>query len=164
MNKQLLFASLVAVVLFGCATPYQSSSFTGGFTDTQLAPDLFRIAFAGNGRTSRDRVQDFALLRAAELSLANNFRFFAVVETADQSRNMTITLPGSAQTSGTITGGYGNTATYSGTTTYTPPQTQNIFNPGVGLLVRAFSEKPEGVFSYDAQFVNRSIKLKYDIK
>jgi len=71
--------ALGGLLLTACATGYQSSGFTGGFKDTQLAPDVFRVSFSGNGFTSSDRVQDFALLRAAELTLANDARYFAVI-------------------------------------------------------------------------------------
>ena len=71
-TTNLIPALSLALVLSGCATAYQSNSLTGGYTDTQLAPDVFRVSFSGNAFTSNDRVQDFALLRAAELTLANN--------------------------------------------------------------------------------------------
>lgn len=111
--------ALSGLLLTACATGYQNSGFTGGFKDTQLAPDVFRVSFAGNGFTSSDRVQDFALFRAAELTLANDARYFAVMSSADQSRTDTHVTPGSSHTTGTIST-YANTGYYYGTTTYSP--------------------------------------------
>ena len=152
-----------AALVAACATSYQTASFTGGFKDTRLAPDVFRVSFSGNAFTSSDKVQDFALLRAAELTLANDFKYFAVMDSSDQSRTGTIVTPGSAQTSGTVSA-YGNTANYSGTTTYMPPQVTTYYRPGVGLMVRAFPTKPEGIFAFDAVFIAQSIRSKYGIK
>jgi hypothetical protein len=158
-----IIAVATACLLSACATKYQSAGVTGGFSDTQLAPDVFRVTFSGNARTSPDRVQDFALLRAAELCLANNFKYFAVIDSADQSRRRTYVTPGTAQTTGTVNA-YGNTATNFGTTTYTPGQVHNHYKPGVGLIVQGFAEKPQGTFTYDAQFLVRSLKQKYEIQ
>ena len=150
-------------LMAACATAYQSSGFAGGFKDTQLAPDVFRVSFSGNSFTSNDRVQDFALLRAAELTLGNNAMYFAVMSTADQSRTDTYVSPGSAYTTGTASA-YGNTASYSGTTTYTAPQMHTYFKPGVGMMIRTFQIKPEGSFAFDANFIVNSIRTKYLIK
>jgi hypothetical protein len=89
-NTRLLLLSIAtasAVFLSGC-TPYKSNGIMGGYTDTQLAPDVFRIGFQGNGYTSTDRTQDFALLRAADLAIKqsdiNNCASFPVgVQTLD---------------------------------------------------------------------------------
>ena len=157
--------TIIAVALLGtlvtaCATSYQSKGFSGGFEDTQLASDVFRISFSGNAFTSNDRVQNFALLRAAELTLANNFKYFAVINSTDQSRTETYISPGSATTSGTVSA-YGS---YSGTTTYDPPQVHTYYKPGVGLMVRAFPNKPDGIFAFDAEFIAKSIRSKYGIQ
>ncbi len=61
----LLLASVFSLwFLSGCATSYQQRGFAGGYSETQLAPDVFRVNFEGNGYTSSERAQDFALLRA----------------------------------------------------------------------------------------------------
>jgi hypothetical protein len=150
-------AAAAALLLAACATAYQSTGFTGGFRDTQLAPYVFRVSFSGNAFTSNDRVQDFALLRAAELTLANNARYFGVISATDQSRRDTYISPGSSYTTGTASG-YGNTAYYSGTTTYTAPQVQPYYKPCVGMMIRTFKSKPEGGFAFDANFIRNSIR------
>jgi len=155
--------ALLIPLMVACATGYQSSGFTGGFEDTQLAPDIFRVSFSGNAFTSSDRVQNFALLRAAELTLANNAQYFAVITSADQSRTVTHVTPGSSHTSGTIST-YGNTGYYSGTTTYSAPQVNTHYKLGVGMMFRTFQTKPEGGVVFDANFIVTSIRAKYEIK
>jgi hypothetical protein len=147
----------------GCATPYQPIGFAGGYSETQLAPDMFRIAFAGNGYTSGERAQDFALLRAADLCIEHSFKHFAIVNESNSNEVSSFTTPGHADTTGSAYI-YGNQATYSGYTTYTPPQTYFISRPHAGLLVRCFTEKPEGVYAFDAEFLQQSIREKYKVK
>ena len=64
-----LLAFLTLVV--GCSTTYQSKGLTGGYSDTQLSQDVFRVNFAGNAYTSGEKAQDYTLLRAAQLTLTN---------------------------------------------------------------------------------------------
>lgn len=58
-----------AFLLASCATSYQSKGLTGYFSETKLAPDTVQIRFNGNGYTRRERTNDFAMLRAAEVCL-----------------------------------------------------------------------------------------------
>src|SRR5216683_4899111 len=62
-----LWGLLVALALGGCvltsATGYEPAGSDGGYSELQLGPDLFRIAFQGNPYTSQERVADLALLR-----------------------------------------------------------------------------------------------------
>lgn len=166
MKLSLCLALLsVAVVCPGCATPYQPVGFTGGFSETQLAPDVFRIAFAGNGYTSGERAQDFAMLRAADLCVEHGFKCFAIVDESSSTRVSTFTTPGSAQTTGSVSiygNGSGNYyGNYYGQTTYTPPQTYFIHKPRQSLLIQCFNEKPEGVYTFDVGFLQQSIRGKY---
>ena len=80
---------LGALALGGCAsaTGYQSAGADGGYSELQLAHDMFRVAFQGNIYTSQERVADMALLRAADLALAHGARYFVVINHLRQSRN-----------------------------------------------------------------------------
>jgi hypothetical protein len=176
-NVLVVVAALSFVL--GCATPYQSTAFRGGFSETALAPDLFRIVFRGNAFTPRERAQDFALLRASELTIQNGFTCFAIIDEQSSTTMHTITEPGSAHTTASGTGySSGNVylnpygGSYSGTsttniqatTTYTPPQTHVFYKPKTGLFIRAFRDKPEGIVTFDAIFLQQSLKQKYGIQ
>jgi hypothetical protein len=160
--------AFVSITCLGCATPYQPVGFTGGFSETQLAPDLFRITFEGNGYTSTERAQDFALLRAADLCTEHGFKYFAIANESNTTDVSSFTTPGSAQTTGTTYlygSGSGNYyGNYYGQTTYTPPQTHFIFKPKTGLLVQFLKEKPEKGYLFDAAFLQQSIRGKYKIE
>lgn len=151
-----------ATVLSGCATAYQQQGFSGGYSETQLAPDVFRVNFKGNGYTSAERTQDFALLRAAESSLEKGFRYFALLDGSASSKTSTFITPGSSTTTGSFSG-VGNSVSYSGQSTYTPGQMFFISKPEAGLLVKGFTTQPKDVYTFDAEFLRQSLKRKYNL-
>jgi hypothetical protein len=67
------------------ATPYQplntAHSTSGGYTDSQIETNRFKISFSGNAITSRETVERYLLYRAAELTLAQGYDWF---QTADR--------------------------------------------------------------------------------
>jgi hypothetical protein len=79
-------ALAVAAGLSACATatPYQPNipgqQVSGGFSETQLEPDRFRVNFAGNSLTSRETVEGYLLFRAAELTVAEGYDYFVIVD------------------------------------------------------------------------------------
>ena len=165
MKQTLLVAIGCAslVLLAGCATPYQSTGFTGGYSETQLAPDVFRVYFRGNGYTSGERAEDFAMLRAADTCLQHGFTCFALLDERSSTSTSAITTPGYAYTTGSAYA-YGNSATYSGQTFYSPGQTVLIHKPQAGLMIRCFQTKPDAIFTFDAAFLKQSLMQKYHIE
>lgn len=74
-----------ALLVSACATtptPYQpisaSSAVAGGYSEIRLAPDRYRVTFAGNRFTSRERVEASLLYRAADLALQQGFDWFVI--------------------------------------------------------------------------------------
>ncbi len=64
----------------GCATEYgPKSSWGNGYSETQLGPRLWEVRFEGSGLEELERVEDFSLLRAAELCLLDGFNYFLVL-------------------------------------------------------------------------------------
>jgi hypothetical protein len=99
MHSRSICLVVASLILSACATAYQpKDTLTGGFTETQLSPDAYRIVFHGNSSTSKERAQDFALLRAAELSLAAGYPFFTIQDSDNvinrsTSDGLTIGMP-----------------------------------------------------------------------
>ena len=165
MRTAINYSAFIALLLImvSCATPYTSNgpfSFLGGYSDIALAPDVYHISFQGNGYTSSERAQDFALLHAADMTLSHGFRYFAIVNGANNTSVSSITLPGQSYTSANVTG-YGNSAYGTAVTTYDPPTSIPIFKPDSGLLIRCFAERPERGHVFDARFLSNSIRTKY---
>jgi hypothetical protein len=154
---------LISTLLLGCATPYTSKGLIGGYSDTQLAPDVFRVYFSGNHHTSPERAQDFAMLRATDDCLQHGFKYFALIDENSTQSTSVVNLPGSAYTTGSAYA-YGNTATYSGITHFSPGATMVRHKPHETLLIQCYQNKPGGLFTYDAEYLQNSIKQKYGIK
>ncbi len=86
MLRKLLLATALVAGLSACATatPYQPNlrgqATTGGFSEIRVEDDRWRVNFAGNSLTSRERVETYLLYRAAELTLEQGFDTFRTVE------------------------------------------------------------------------------------
>ena len=78
-TRMVVAASLMAIVC-ACATSYQSKRMSGGFSETRLGENVFQVSFRGNAYTHEERVADFTLLRSADLTLENSFRYFVIVD------------------------------------------------------------------------------------
>ena len=88
-----------AVGLGGCVspTPYQpavrGSATSGGYSETRIEPDRWRVDFAGNSMTSRETVEGYLLFRAAELTLQNGYDWFSVVDRQTDAKQRTYVEP-----------------------------------------------------------------------
>lgn len=92
--KILLWVVIIALV--GCATPYQQNGFRGGFTDTQLDKNTFKVSFEGNGYTSRDVVEKYLLLRCAEVTIQSGHDYFIIINDGSTSNSIFHTVRGGA--------------------------------------------------------------------
>lgn len=170
-----LYLSLAVIaVLGGCATAYQPKGATGGYWSSQFDSNVFQVTFKGNGYTDREKANDFALLRSAELALENGYQHFVIVDGQQYTKDSSFTTPttattninsntyGSAYGNGNTTNYYGNTYG-TATTTVSGGQTFHISRPTASNTIVCFKEKPEG-FSYNAEFVARSLRGKYGLE
>jgi predicted small lipoprotein YifL len=88
--KRMLLAAVATLALAGSlaacqtATPYQPLSAknadAGGYSDTRLDRDHWRVAFSGNTLTSRETVERYLLFRAAELTTSQGFDWFMTAD------------------------------------------------------------------------------------
>ena len=80
MNFKLLAVSLVFLGLAGCASPttYKpaENDRATGYSDQRLADNRFRVTFTGNSVTRRQTVENFLLLRSAEVTRDAGFAWF----------------------------------------------------------------------------------------
>jgi hypothetical protein len=147
-------------MLAGCGTTYQANGLTGGFSSMQLDTNVWQVSFKGNAFTSRERVRDFGLLRAAELTLQNGYNYFLIMSEDDYTKTDTTqnqslktnmycndTGSGDMNCHGKTTGG--------GSTTYT--------KHSVERLVVMYIDRPDEGVPYNAQLVYEQLRAKYDI-
>jgi hypothetical protein len=86
ITAALATALTLAVGLTACetATPYQPNvrgqATSGGYSETRLEPNRWRVTFSGNSMTSRETVEGYLLFRAAELTLQNGDDWFAIAD------------------------------------------------------------------------------------
>mgnify|MGYP006171053179 CR=1 FL=1 len=77
---------LAGLALTACttATPYQpdiaGQRVAGGYSEQRLGDGRYRVNFAGNSLTSRDRVEGYLLYRAAELTVQDGYDWFLIVD------------------------------------------------------------------------------------
>jgi hypothetical protein len=140
-------AGLLAFLLSSCATPYQPMGALGGYQEEQLAPNIYRVAFFGNGYTNPQTASEYLIHRCAELTEQKGYRYFGILAVSDQSVTRTFTTPAHSYTTGT---GYataiGNTAfgSYHGTTYYTPAQTVSFNFPRPVLTIKMSNDWLKG--------------------
>lgn len=100
--KRLVIAALAAAALGGLtacetATPYQplnpASASAGGYSETKIEQDRWRVTFAGNDMTSRETVETYLLYRAAELTIAQGYDWFETTERATDRHDETDVTP-----------------------------------------------------------------------
>lgn len=95
-----LLAGAAGLTACATATPYQPNipgqQTSGGFTESRIEDNRFRVNFAGNSLTSRDTVERYLLYRAAELTVGQGYDWFALVERDTDKKTRTYS-----------TGGYG---------------------------------------------------------
>lgn len=149
----------------GCATGYQKVGLTGGYSNMKIQDNIFKVQFRGNAYTSREKTEDFALLRCAEVALENGYRYFVVLEEKSSSKKGAYTTPVQANTYGTVNV-YGNSGSYHQNTTVTGGQTHFFSKPSTQTTIQCFKEKPENipVIVYDAEQVKTNTKEHYGIK
>jgi hypothetical protein len=76
-----LTTMLTALLLAGCAAepPYYGPKQPGdsvGYTDLRLDQNRFRVTYSGNSVTGRETVENFLLLRAAQVTLQSGYSHF----------------------------------------------------------------------------------------
>ena len=107
--KRTLLAVAATIALAGglsacaTATPYQALNIrdaeAGGYSDTRLNADHWRVSFAGNTLTSRETVERYLLYRAAELTTSQGFDWFVAADKHTDTKSEAFVDP--------IYGGYG---------------------------------------------------------
>jgi hypothetical protein len=145
---------VIATISAGCATRYKADGISGGYTEQQLAPNVYAVEFSGNGFTGSQRAVDFALLRAAELAVDKKYRYFAIISAGRDVRISQANLPTTVNTYAT--------PNYATSTIY-PGQTIDIAKPSAKNTVAFFHDNPRGEF-FDAQETVKSIRAKYHLR
>jgi len=81
--KRLVLSALAALSVAACATQptvYQPAAAPGGvgYSEYRIEPGRYRITFQGGSGAPPEQIMDFALVRAADLALADGYDWFRV--------------------------------------------------------------------------------------
>ncbi|MGJ3495583.1 CC0125/CC1285 family lipoprotein [Piscirickettsia salmonis] len=163
MKNTLYIFIFLCLTLQGCATTYQSKGYSGGYSETQLSENMFKVSFKGNAHTTKERAEDFALLRSAELTLKNGYKYFAIVGANTSISKSTHTTPTTYSTTANAYGSSGYTYGNATTTQY-GGYTYNISKPSTTNTIVCFKKRPKNTFTYNADFIFNSITKKYGIE
>ncbi len=169
-----LLTALSLVFLLGCATPYESSGFNGGFSETQISKNMFKVYFEGNSNTKTERASDFIMLRSAELTLREGYKYFSVKNKKEIIEKDSFTTPLKVRatsnsnmqgisTFGSGFGSYSSSSQNSSSVKITGGRTYKFQKPKNSQTITCYKNKPKGVFSYDAVFLNKSLQTKYEL-
>lgn len=151
------------LILCACATgygprdPWWRNWGMGGWYETQLGEDRYRVSFFGNGATSDDRASDFALLRACDLAIENGYDYF-IIEASESGVAIGYTQVGPAQT----TAGPVSIAVSAAAPTHTYPSPSHT--------VVYYEERPEDLPQHladlpiiDARSQRDQLRRKYEL-
>lgn len=157
------------VLVAACATPYLPAKGGKGYEDSQVAADEFRVSFQGNGQASSQQANDFALLRAAQVTREHGFGYFAVIDITNtssarpyiQRQQFHSDYPPYLGLPPPAFGGY-DPYQFGYIVEYEQPQV--YYRPGIRLLIRCFAGRPDKPFTYDAAALEQSLKQRYGIR
>jgi hypothetical protein len=67
---------VLAVLVAGCAPTYRPSGINGGYGETRLDTNVFRVNYQGDIHQKQSDTDEMALLRSAEVAEQNGFAYF----------------------------------------------------------------------------------------
>lgn len=172
MMRSLFMPVVLMTMLGACATQavYAPATSKGGpgYTETRLGTGRYRVTFTGTSDTPKEAAQDYALLRAAELSLQDGYDWFRLAnQDVEKKVRESTTMDGGAiapatqvyrdcgllacQTTVVSDPTYGMDMS---TTTTTATYTAEV------EIVAGRQPKPDGTDVYDARDVVQSIRAR----
>jgi len=159
-SPRYLLISTILLSLYACATPAiygpASSNTSNGYMETAIEANRYRVTYRGG---SPETAYDYALLRAAEITLANGGEWFQVTNAFNEQDY--------ASNSGPKVSVGGSVGSYGG-------RTATGLGLGIGLplggstpdaaqtleIVTGTGPKPDGPAFYNAKNVSDSIRAR----
>ncbi len=139
--------SLLACVVVGCSTGRSYHAFDSywslGYNDTRMGDDVWSVSYRGY-EISQGEANDYALLRAAEVTAAAGYRYFSVFN--EQNSTSTTAV-------GSFNAYQGTGSGFMSSTSY----------PEVRLSIKAYKTKPASGAILDNQYLAPAIRQKYGL-
>jgi len=165
--------AIVGLLLASCATPYRPLKHHSGYDEQQVGKDEYDVTFLGNGSSSYERALDFALLRAAEISLKRQAKSFVVLDVVNLSsaRKYRVgnqyfwTMSPYLSTGGQVipsapgfTDGLDQSYLM-----VTPAEDRVYYRPGVRLKITLSPDAAPHGFAYDSAKLSMQLKREYGL-
>ena len=146
-----LLALLCSFLAVGCSNGSTGRSYHAfesywslGYNDTRMGEDVWSVSYRGY-EISQGEANDYALLRAAEVTAAAGYRYFAVSNEQNSTSTTAVGTSNSYQGTGS---GFMSSTSY----------------PEVRLSIKAFKDKPAGTSSVlDNQYLAPALRQKYNL-
>lgn len=145
---------LISLLTLSCASSYAPNGRMGGYSEMQLADNVFKVSFKGNAYTDPERATDFALLRSAEVAIENGYGYFQITDSYNGKENFFSTSPTT-----TTTGFYGNRAV----SNTTGGDVLMASKPSSFNTIVCYVNEPEDIVVYNAFTVHKSLSAKYGL-
>ena len=83
-----LYLLFALIMLTGCpgATGYNPVGFTGGFSETQIAKNRYKILYRANAFVGSETVENRAMLRAADFTMELGKDLFAIIQESNRQK------------------------------------------------------------------------------
>lgn len=170
MKKLLLIVSVMSLYACGSSSQYVTggSEGLGSSTESRLTDDRYRVTFIGDEDATSDQVKDLALMRAAEITLANEYDWFRVVsqQTEESTTATPATVTTTAPTQQVTTrdcGAFGCTTTitpaYTGTQIVTVRE-EDRYTTSIEIVMGDGNLRDPTV-AYDARELHNSLTRRY---
>lgn len=145
--KRIIAMVLIALSLSACAS--------GRYQSTKVQDSIFRVSYSGNSHVSESSASDNALLRSAEITLQNGYKYFVVLDQNTKSDTYVTAGGGSSYTYGSVDK-YGN---INAQTTDVGGGVDTYHKSTSTMMIQCFHEKPKTrSLVYDAGQIQSNVK------
>lgn len=166
INIYKAIAALFALILAGCATPYQPAGANGGYSHQRLSNDRFVVTFeAPQVGFGEQRLRDLCLLRCAEVAKEHKFSHFTIEGNDHQISSEPIHTSGMSTTQGTSEVKADGKVKYE-ETTHSSTNIHTVQRTTISYEIRCYEEPPtSGNVGriYDAQATIEDMRYKHGL-
>jgi len=160
--KRLILPALAALMLSACATEpthYQPAAGPSrvGFSEMRIEPGRYRVTFQGGPGAPPAQVEDYALLHAADLAVAEGYDWFRVTDRATRQNG----YGGASLSLGVGGASFGrHSATAVGVGAGGIPLSGGPALVATLEVLMGKGPRPDGGYVYDARGVQRSLRQR----
>jgi hypothetical protein len=137
-----------------------------GFTDIRIDETVFEVRYDAGTRYNYSKARDFALMRAAHLTLQYGFEYFTILQEIDLTEVNEYIIPGKMSTTRDEEVVDSTKTVVTVTTTHKQEQKRTAIYPECSMVIEMHSLKPRNseLIAHKAKYVYRSIYDSYAIE